>query len=218
MANYDAVIALAKAKRVEHSVSTKSLNIAAIRRVYKAEGVRIDKWKFGSKIRAVYMVDDGDASVAIKDGMPKEPTLFSLVHELKHHFVDQALIQQGGLKCGDYNANEQIEKAAEVFAAEFIYPEDEFIACVVGLGIQIGSCTPEDVVKLKRTCNALVSYQFLSKRLLRLGFATPGAFDKIQFQKLEEKMFGVPFYKSPWFKAHRARKSASSTGMSMGRP
>lgn len=206
MAKYDAVIELAKAKRIEHSVSTSALNLPVIRRIYKSEGVKIDKWSFGSKIRAVYMFADGDASVAIKSGMPREPTLFSLAHELKHHFLDRELIQDGRLKCGDYNANEAIEIAAEVFAAEFIYPEDEFVACVDALGIQSGSCTPEDVVRLKRTCNAVVSYQFLSKRLLRLGYAKSGAFEKIKFQNLEEQMFGVPFYKSPYFKARRKAK------------
>ncbi len=207
MAKYDAVIELAKAKRIEHSISTSGLNLSTIRRLYKAEGVRIDKWSFGSKIRAVYMFEDGYASVAIKDGMPREPTLFSLAHELKHHFLDRELIRNGSIKCGDYNANETIEKAAEVFAAEFIYPEEEFVACAAAIGIQLGACTPEDVVRLKRTCNALVSYQFLSKRLLRLGFAVAGTLDKVKFQKLEEQMFGVPFYKSDWFKAKREAKA-----------
>ena len=32
------------------------------------------------------------------------------------------------IHCGDYDANEVIEKGAEVFAAEFIYPEAEFAA------------------------------------------------------------------------------------------
>lgn len=153
------------------------------------------------------MFEDGDASVAIKDSLPREPMLFSLAHELKHHFSDRELIQNGSIKCGDYNANETIEKAAEVFAAEFIYPEEEFIACVATAGIQLGACTPEDVVRLKRTCNALVSYQFLSKRLLRLGFASPGTLEKVKFQNLEQQMFGVPFYKSDWFKARRRAKA-----------
>jgi len=48
-----------------------------------------------------------------------------LVHELKHHYVDQKAIEDGKIKCGDYNAHEVIEKGAEVFAAEFIYPEQE---------------------------------------------------------------------------------------------
>jgi Zn-dependent peptidase ImmA (M78 family) len=49
------------------------------------------------------------------------PRLFALVHELKHHYIDQESIRGGELKCGDYNANQIIEKGAEVFAAEFIY-------------------------------------------------------------------------------------------------
>lgn len=207
MAKYDAVIELARKKRAEHSIATSTLNLSAIRRVYKAEGVRIDKWSFSSTIRAVYMCDDGDPSVAVKAGLPREPMLFSLVHELKHHFLDRELIRNGSLKCGDYNANEVIEKAAEVFAAEFIYPEGEFLDCVASVGIRPGSCTSEDVVRLKRTCGALVSYQFLSKRLLRLAFAAPGAFDKVKFSKLEEQMYGVPIYKRPWFKAARKAKA-----------
>lgn len=207
MAKYDAVIELAKAKRAEHSISTGSLNLSAIRRVYKTEGVKIDKWSFGWKIRAVYMCEDGYASVAINSRLPREPTLFSLVHELKHHLLDRELLQSGSIKCGDYNANEAIEVAAEVFAAEFIYPEEEFLACVSSMGIQPGCCTPEDAVRLKRSCNALVSYQFLSKRLVRLGFAEAKTFDKVKFQKLEEQMFGLPLYKTEWFKAKRRAKT-----------
>lgn len=205
MAKYDAVIELAKAKRAEHSISTASLNLSVIRRVYRAEAVKIDKWSFGPKIRAVYMYDDGDASVAINNKLPRVPALFSLVHELKHHFLDRDLIQNGVLRCGDYNANEAVEVAAEVFAAEFIYPEDEFLDCVNTMGVQPFAWTAEDVVRLKRTCNALVSYQFLSKRLQRLGYVAHGSFVKTQFQKLEEQMFGVPIYKTDWFKARRKR-------------
>jgi Zn-dependent peptidase ImmA (M78 family) len=205
VAKYDAVIELAKAKRAEHAISTATLNLSVIRRVYKAEAVKIDKWSFGSKIRAVYMFDDGDASVAINNKLPRVPALFSLVHELKHHFLDRDLIQNGALRCGDYNANEAIEVAAEVFAAEFIYPEHEFLECVGAMGIQPNVWTAEDVVRLKRACNALVSYQFLSKRLQRLGFVAHGSFSKVQFQKLEEQMFGVPIYKTDWFKARRKR-------------
>src|SRR5277367_3909282 len=47
----------------------------------------------------------------------------------------------------------------------------QLVAFVTGMGIRLGQCTPEDVVRLKRTCGALVSYQFLSKRLVRLSFA-----------------------------------------------
>jgi Zn-dependent peptidase ImmA (M78 family) len=203
---YDEMKALARSKRTAYNISTQDLDLNSVRRIYSAEKVKIDNWSFGSNIRAVYMCDGGFASVAVNNKLPREPRLFSLIHELKHHYVDVPLIQGGQFKCGDYNANERIEKAAEVFAAEFIYPESEFLECVDSLGIVHGSCTPEDVVHLKRTCGACVSYQFLRKRLVRLGFADANVFAKVKFQNLEEQMFGTPFYKTAWFKARRATR------------
>lgn len=200
---YEKVKNLAREKRAEYQVDTARLNLTTIRKIYAAEGIRIDLWTFGSTIRAVYMCEDGDPSVAINSKLPRIPKLFSLVHELKHHYLDVPLIQGGKFKCGDYNANEQIEKAAEVFAAEFIYPESEFLNCVDNLNISSGNWQPEDVIRLKRTCNALVSYQFLCKRLVRLGFAQQASFSGIQFQKLEEQLYGLPIYKQPWFRARR---------------
>ena len=206
---YDEMRELARSKRAAYNISTQDLDLNVVRRIYSAENVKIDNWSFGPKIRAVYMCDDGFASVAVNNKLPREPRLFSLIHELKHHYVDAPLIQGGQFKCGDYNANEKIEKAAEVFAAEFIYPEPEFLECIDSLGITQGSCTPENVVHLKRTCGACVSYQFLRKNLVRLGFADSQAFAKVKFQKLEEEMFGTPFYKSAWFKSRRAAKKSN---------
>lgn len=153
------------------------------------------------------MCEGGDFSVAVNKRLPREPYLFALVHELKHHFTDIPLLEDGKLKCGDYNANQLIEKAAEVFAAEFIYPEAEFVACTETLGIQKLACSPEDVVRLKRSCNACVSYTFLQKRLSRLGYFVEGAFAKIKFKNLEESMYGKPIYKQEWFRARRRAKS-----------
>jgi Zn-dependent peptidase ImmA (M78 family) len=211
VSKYDQVKQLASAKRALYEVSTATLNLNVVRRIYAAEKIKIDKWDFKPSIRAVYMCDDGDASVAINKSLPREPYMFSLVHELKHHYMDGLLIQGGELKCGDYNTNEQIEKAAEVFAAEFIYPELEFLECVASVGIAMGKCTPEDVVRLKRACGACVSYQFLRKRLVRLGFGSSAELDKVQFQKLEDEIYGVPIYKRSWFKAYRKTKAPSTS-------
>lgn len=203
---YDHAKLLASQKRAEFGVTTETLNLSVIRRIYSEQGIRIDKWKFSPSIRAVYMCDDGDISVAVNRKLPKEPYLFALVHELKHHFTDISILQGGQLKCGDYNANQLIEKSAEVFAAEFIFPEVEFLARTQEIGIQRMLCSPEDVVKLKRSCNACVSYTFLRKRLVRLGYAEEATFAKVKFTKLEESMFGKPIYKQDWFRARRKTK------------
>lgn len=204
---YEQARLLASQKRAEFGVTTEALDLSLIRRIYGEEGIRIDKWDFSPSIRAVYMCDDGDASVAVNRNLPREPYMFALVHELKHHFTDIPLLQCGQLKCGDYNANELIEKSAEVFAAEFIFPEAEFIARTQQLGIEKMRCSPEDVVRLKRSCNACVSYTFLRKRLVRLGYVEEAALAKVKFTNLEESMFGKPIYKQDWFLARRKAKS-----------
>jgi hypothetical protein len=67
---------------------------------------------------------------------------------------------------------------------------------------------PEDVVRLKRSCNACVSYTFLRKRLVRLGYAEEAVLARVKFTNLEESMFGKPIYKQDWFRARRGAKSS----------
>jgi hypothetical protein len=42
---------------------------------------------------------------------------------------------------------------------------------------------------------------------MRLGFAPPAGFGKIQFTRLEEEMYGTPIYKQKWFRAKRAPRA-----------
>jgi hypothetical protein len=83
---YEALKQLARDKRAEHGVTTTGLGPKVVRDIYRAEGVRIDSWKMPARIRAAYMCDGGDPSVAISKSLPTEPKLFSLMHELKHNY------------------------------------------------------------------------------------------------------------------------------------
>jgi Zn-dependent peptidase ImmA (M78 family) len=204
---YEAMKRLAAEKRELYSITTDKLGLQRIRAVYKAEGIVIDLWNASARIRAVYMCDGGDPSVLVNRNLPKIPKLFAMAHELKHHYCDQGALQNGELRCGDYNANEVIEKAAEVFAAEFIFPESEFLVCVKSLGMERGKVTPEGVVEIKRGCAAQVSYKFLQKRLEWFQFIEPGEFAKVKFQNLEETIYGVPIYRQPWFRARRQKQN-----------
>jgi Zn-dependent peptidase ImmA (M78 family) len=180
---YEAMKRLAAEKREKYGVATPKLGLQKIREIYKTEGIVIDLWDTSARIRAVYMCDDGEPSVLVNRKLPKIPKLFAMTHELKHHYCDQSALKKCEIRCGDYNANEVIEKAAEVFAAEFIFPEGEFLACVESLGLQRGKVTAEDVVEIKRICSAQVSYKFLQKRLEWFQFIEPAKFAKVQFQK-----------------------------------
>jgi hypothetical protein len=80
---------------------------------------------------------------------------------------------------------------------------------IAQLGITTRTCTPQQVVGLKRACPARVSYTFIVKRLEWFHLCQYGAFKKVKFQKLEESLFGVPIYKRASFKQYRARKASS---------
>jgi Zn-dependent peptidase ImmA (M78 family) len=190
---YEGLQRLAREKRAQYSVETASLGLREVREIYKREGITIDHWPLPRKIKALYMCDSGDCSVALQKSIPYEPKLFALIHELKHHFEDRAALGAGVIHCGDYDANELIEKGAEVFAAEFIYPQTEFQSDLESSGLVIKQAA--DVVALKRSCKAKVSYRFICKRLERLGHISSSQFAGVQFQKLEERIHGAPFYR-----------------------
>lgn len=211
-AYYEDLKLLAREKREQFGLTTQTLNLTAIKRIYRAEGVIIDPWKLSPRIRAVYMCDHGDPSVLINDTLPKEPRLFALVHELKHHYRDREILEGGQIPCGDYNANRQIEVGAEVFAAELIFPEAEFLGTARQLDLFSKSdVTAEDVVRFKRTANAPVSYRFLRKRFEFFELIPKGQFAKVKFTVLEEQMYGPPIYKQSWFKQLRARRAQTRT-------
>jgi Zn-dependent peptidase ImmA (M78 family) len=162
-AYYETMLQLARDKRAEYGVDTSAFGLRELRGIYKAEGISLDHWPLPRKIKALYMCDDGHCSVALQKSIPYEPKLFALVHELKHHFCDREALGAGVIHCGDYDANELIEKGAEVFAAEFIYPEAEFVEYLGQLGVMIRDAA--HIVGIKRSCGAKVSYQFILKRL-----------------------------------------------------
>lgn len=188
---YEDLKALAREKRALHQVHTNAFGLRELRKIYSQEGVRIDQWPFTYKVKALYMCEGGVSSVAVRRRLPDEPKLFALVHELKHHYADREGLGNGAFPCCDYNQNEMIEIGAEVFAAEFIFPQAEFEQALVALGVE--HWEPSDVVHLKHSICAKVSYQFLCKRLEWLELVPPGHFRTVQFKKLDASIYGAPF-------------------------
>lgn len=205
---YDQARALARLKRAEFGIQTKDVNIPLLKKICKNEGVKVDLVeKIGSRIRAAYFFDDDGMSILLKKDMPREPKIFALAHELKHHFLDRNDIADGKMRCGDYNANKVTEIAAEEFAAEFIYPILEMQQLINSMSISTGNCTSQQVVDIKRCIPAPVSYSFVCKRLERLGIIAKDQFSEIKFQNLEEQLY-PPLYKQEWFKRVRARRKS----------
>jgi Zn-dependent peptidase ImmA (M78 family) len=196
---YDELKALAREVREKYGVSTSSFGLREMRSIYRQEGIHIDMWRRKlRKVQAAYLIVGGVPHVMLNAAVkPAEPRLFSMAHELKHHYADQELAESGVLGCvgeqGIANLPE-IEIGAGVFAAEFLFPEAE---CLTWMEEALGAppCDKEGVVRLKRCCPAKVSYAFLLKRIYRFGYADKGAFEGTQFRKLEDSIYGVPFYR-----------------------
>jgi len=118
--------------------------------------------------------------------------VFTMCHEIKHHFVDRA----SGLSfCDVSNEQSYIEIGAEVFAAELIFPEGDFVRLAPSFDITRGHVQSRAVINLKRETRTTMSYAALVKRLEFLGFIDPGMFAKIRWKKLEEEIYGEPLYK-----------------------
>ena len=194
---YEALKALAREARSKYGVTTDTLGLRKMRTVYEEEGIHVDLWKHKlRRVQAAYLVVGGRSYVMLNAAQPAEPRLFSMAHELKHHYVDRDAASSMPIGCvGElgYSTAPTTEIGANIFAAEFIFPEAEF-NCWALRALGKRACTKKEVVLLKRRCPARVSYAFLVRRLERLGFATKGAFAGVQFLNLEKQLFGPRYY------------------------
>lgn len=189
---YEQMKVLARNVRTEHGLTTPRVLRSDLRRVYKKYGIRIDLWPYRFKqLRGAYFDDDLGPTVMIARHLPEEPRIFTMAHELKHHLTDRGLL----LYCDASNENEVIEIGAEIFAAELIFPEQDFVDHLRQMGISKGKCAPEILVRLKHETSTTLSYAGLAKRAVFLNFAHDGAFTNVKWKKLEEQIYGVPIYK-----------------------
>ena len=181
-----------------------------MRQVYRKEGIKLDLWHHKlRKLRAAYLVIDGEARVVVNASLPPAPRLFAQCHELKHHFIDRELAEQSGLACQEelswHDAPER-EIGAEIFAAEFIYPEAEFLDDLGQADIDSTKCEVGRVIGFKRELSMPISYTFLVKRLEWCGVIERGKFLGVRWQKREEQIYGPPVYKR--IRAYRARQAS----------
>lgn len=198
-AYYEKMKTLAREVRSQYGLTTPRVLRADLRRIYRDQGIKIDLWplpgcrtKF-KKLRGAYFADDLGSTVMIVRGLPAEPTIFTMGHELKHHLADRHLMLS---YCDASNINEPIEIGAEVFAAELIFPDEDFRTLLGDMGVGSGQCKPENIVRLKHDTQSTLSYAGMVKKADFLGLSAPGALEKIRWKKLEEQIYGVPFYKA----------------------
>lgn len=196
---YEQVKQLARIKREEHGIAVKKVGLRVIKTVYRQEGIDIVPCskilRFSPRnLKAAYHVDGGSPVVLLNDNLPREPQIFALVHELKHHYMDSE--ELGELSCcRKYEEEPLIEKTAEVFAAEYIWPEADFLSMAQDFGLKKGSCAAEQVIAFKRNVSLPVSYTFITKRLEWFSFIRKGEFNGVHFKTLEDSIYQKPYWR-----------------------
>ena len=191
---------LARETRGEYHLTTPRVLRSDLRRIYKAEGIRLDLWPNMKGVRGAYFNDEHGVSVMLSRELPDDPAIFTMAHELKHHLVDR---EKGLSFCSSANVKEPIEIGAEIFAAELLFTEQDFNIELGRMGVARGSCTAHDLVRLKVETGTTLSHAGLAKRAVWLGFAPSGAFDNIRWRDIKEEIYGVP----RWVETRR-RKAA----------
>jgi len=203
---YENMKAHARAIRSKHGLSSLKVKKSDIKAIYKEYNIQYDLWpvkdtpftaKF-RKLRGAFFNDEHGTTIMISRSLPEAPAIFTMCHEFKHYLVDREL---GSVLCSDYNLQEEIEIGAEVFAAEMLFPDDIFTELLTQMGVRKGLCNPEHLVRLKRENEATISYAGLVKKAEFLQFIPIGSFSKVKFTKLEEQIYGIPYFKK--FNCHK---------------
>ncbi len=190
---YESLKDLARDTRSRYGLTTPRVLRSDLRRIYRAEGIEIHKCPAKLKrLRGAYIFDETGPAVLINGALPPEPTIFTLAHELKHHLVDRGT----GLSfCGESTATAHVEIGAEIFAAEFIFPETDFWKALTASGVTPDNYVPEALVRLKARLRTTMSYASMAKRIEFRGYAPPGSHAKVGWRALEDSLFGVPFFR-----------------------
>jgi Zn-dependent peptidase ImmA (M78 family) len=173
--------------RGEHGIASCCVRKSDMRRVFKKLGVRVDLWPGPlKKVRGAYFSDDAGPTVMLAKALPPDPMVFTMAHELKHHLADSTET----FCLATPSESDQREIGAEVFAAEFLFPEADFDARLASMGVGLGQLTAEALVRLKVTSRTSLSYAGLIKRAMFRGYCKRGVLDGVGWRELERKLYG----------------------------
>lgn len=155
-------------------------------RIYRIEGIEELYFRHGFRqLRGAYFNDENGVTVLLAGGLPDEPTIFTMAHELKHHLVDS---KTRALLCRTDEEAKRMEIGAEVFAAELIYPEKDFVYDLFWLlrGMP-QTVSPEILVELKHKTETTLSYAALAKRSVLLKLANETTFRDVRWGTVERR-------------------------------
>ncbi|HJU93775.1 MAG TPA: ImmA/IrrE family metallo-endopeptidase [Pyrinomonadaceae bacterium] len=187
---YEDLKALARQVRAEHGLSSPRVLPSDLMRIYARHGIVLDEWPYRFRnLRGAFINDHLGTTIMIAKGLPQDPMVFTMAHELKHFFRDRDL---GISYCDQSNLNKSLEIGAEIFAAELLFPDRDFIAQMKLMGIRTNQCLPKDLIRLKRQTGTTLSYAGLAIKAERLGFAPAYSVTTIKTWRRLEALYSPP--------------------------
>jgi len=188
-AYYEDLKQLARQVRKENGLNSPRVLPSDLRRIYFRNGIEIDIWPYRFRnLRGAFISDKLGTTVMLAGGLPQDPLVFTMAHELKHFFRDRNL---GISYCDQSNASRILEIGAEIFASELLFPDRDFIEQMDGIGIREDQCLPRTLVWLKRKTRTTLSYAGLAIKAERLRFAPAGSLTKVKTWRKLERIYAL---------------------------
>ena len=185
---YDDLKRLARQVRAENGLNSPRVTPRDMRRIYFRNGIEIDLWPYRLRnLRGAFICDKLGTTVMLAKNLPQDPMVFTMAHELKHFYRDRNL---GVSYCDQSNITKTLEIGAEIFAAELIFPDREFIAQLNKMRIRKDQCLPRTLVELKHTTRTTLSYAGLAIKAERLRFAPANSLTKVKTWRKLERLYG----------------------------
>jgi Zn-dependent peptidase ImmA (M78 family) len=175
---------LARRVRAENGLTSPRVLQTDLRKIYFRYGIEIDYWPYPFKyLRGAFICDDLGTTVMLSQKLPPDPMVFTMAHELKHFLTDRHLRVS---YCEQSNTKE-IEIGAEIFAAEFLFPDQYFVEYMQQMGVKRGGCNAQTIIQLKQETRTTLSYAGLAIKAERLKFAEARSLTRLKgWRKLEK--------------------------------
>ena len=184
---YEDLKQLAREVRAEHGLTSPRVLPSDLMRIYDCYGIEIDQWPYRFRnLRGAFINDHIGPTVMLAKGLPQDPMVFTMAHELKHFFRDRDL---GISYCDQSNLNKSLEVGAEIFAAELLFPDRDFMSHMNAMGIRRDQCLPKSLIQLKRKTGTTLSYAGLAIKAERLGYAPSHSLTTIKTWRRFEALY-----------------------------
>lgn len=184
---YEDLKQLAREVRAEHRLTSPRVLPSDLMKIYDCYGIEIDQWPYRFRnLRGAFINDHLGPTVMLAKGLPQDPMVFTMAHELKHFFRDRDL---GISYCDQSNLSKSLEVGAEIFAAELLFPDRDFMSHMNAMGIRRDQCLPKTLIQLKRKTGTTLSYAGLAIKAERLGYAPSHSLTTIKTWRRFESLY-----------------------------